>query len=293
MEPPAGTERRLAGPHPVAVLTSPWQLQLREENPWLAEGFAEWATEALLRPAGASAAWLRFDQAEKHLASRTAIRAIRTCWDTSVRSVAHARSDAALRDLLVATLHDLAAFGHAAGLPRAAGAAITLQRPPTAIVIPEVSFTWVEGTAFDLSPASSFPPIARSTDVAPSPILALSPLRFRLPPSLPAQLAVRRRPMARGHRPPPRCWRTSIRCRRMARRWWSAPARPVPQGKRIPYVILSRPQVTTPAAAHATGKPILYIEGNIHAGEVEGKEAVQMLGCVTSRSATSSRCSTA
>jgi hypothetical protein len=50
-----------------------------------------------------------------------------------------------------------------------------------------------------------------------------------------------------------------------------------PQGKRIPYVILSRPQVTTPAAAHATGKPVLYIEGNIHAGEVEGKEAVLML----------------
>ncbi len=50
-----------------------------------------------------------------------------------------------------------------------------------------------------------------------------------------------------------------------------------PQGKRLPYVILSRPQVTTPAQAHATGKPVLYIEGNIHAGEVEGKEAVQML----------------
>ncbi len=50
-----------------------------------------------------------------------------------------------------------------------------------------------------------------------------------------------------------------------------------PQGKKIPYVILSRPQVTTPAAAHASGKPVLYIEGNIHAGEVEGKEAVLML----------------
>jgi hypothetical protein len=50
-----------------------------------------------------------------------------------------------------------------------------------------------------------------------------------------------------------------------------------PQGRRLPYVILSRPQVTTPEQAHRTGKPILYIEGNIHAGEVEGKEAVQML----------------
>ncbi len=50
-----------------------------------------------------------------------------------------------------------------------------------------------------------------------------------------------------------------------------------PQGKRLPYVILSRPLVTTPAAAKASGKPVFYIEGNIHAGEVEGKEAVQEL----------------
>ncbi|MGH7592351.1 MAG: M14 family metallopeptidase, partial [Gemmatimonadales bacterium] len=50
-----------------------------------------------------------------------------------------------------------------------------------------------------------------------------------------------------------------------------------PHGRRLPYVILSRPLVTTPAAARRTGKPVLYIEANIHAGEVEGKEAVQML----------------
>ena len=50
-----------------------------------------------------------------------------------------------------------------------------------------------------------------------------------------------------------------------------------PQGRHLPYVILSRPLVTTPAAAKATGKPILYIQANIHAGEVEGKEAMQVL----------------
>ena len=50
-----------------------------------------------------------------------------------------------------------------------------------------------------------------------------------------------------------------------------------PQGRRVPYVILSRPLVTTPVAAQATGKPILYIQANIHAGEVEGKEAMQAL----------------
>jgi hypothetical protein len=50
-----------------------------------------------------------------------------------------------------------------------------------------------------------------------------------------------------------------------------------PQGRRIPYVILARPMVASAAAAKATGKPIYYIQANIHAGEVEGKEAVQML----------------
>ncbi len=42
-------------------------------------------------------------------------------------------------------------------------------------------------------------------------------------------------------------------------------------------MVLARPMVATPAAAKATGKPIYYIQANIHAGEVEGKEAVQML----------------
>jgi len=42
-------------------------------------------------------------------------------------------------------------------------------------------------------------------------------------------------------------------------------------------VIASRPLVRTPAEARATGKPIVYVQGNIHAGEVEGKEALQAL----------------
>jgi len=50
-----------------------------------------------------------------------------------------------------------------------------------------------------------------------------------------------------------------------------------PQGKRLPYVVLARPLVKTPAAAKRSGKPVLYIQANIHAGEVEGKEAVQQL----------------
>ena len=50
-----------------------------------------------------------------------------------------------------------------------------------------------------------------------------------------------------------------------------------PQGRSVPFVVASRPLVTTPAEAHRTGKPVVYIQGNIHGGEVEGKEAAQML----------------
>ena len=49
------------------------------------------------------------------------------------------------------------------------------------------------------------------------------------------------------------------------------------ENRSIPYVIASRPLVSTPAAARATGRPIVYVQGNIHAGEVEGKEALQAL----------------
>jgi hypothetical protein len=50
-----------------------------------------------------------------------------------------------------------------------------------------------------------------------------------------------------------------------------------PRGRVLPYVIASRPLVATPFEAHRSGKPIVYLQGNIHAGEVEGKEAAQML----------------
>jgi hypothetical protein len=49
------------------------------------------------------------------------------------------------------------------------------------------------------------------------------------------------------------------------------------EGRAIPWVLAARPMVDGPAAAHRSGKPVLYIQGNIHAGEVEGKEAALML----------------
>ncbi|MEP0774310.1 MAG: M14 family metallopeptidase [Acidobacteriota bacterium] len=50
-----------------------------------------------------------------------------------------------------------------------------------------------------------------------------------------------------------------------------------PEGREVPLAILSRERVTTPAQLAATGKPAVLIMANIHAGEVEGKEATQML----------------
>lgn len=50
-----------------------------------------------------------------------------------------------------------------------------------------------------------------------------------------------------------------------------------PEGREVPIVLAARPMVSGADAAHRAGKPIIYIQANIHAGEVEGKEAVQML----------------
>ncbi len=49
------------------------------------------------------------------------------------------------------------------------------------------------------------------------------------------------------------------------------------EGKDIPVVILAKPAIKTAEEAKASGKLVVYIQGNIHAGEVEGKEAVMML----------------
>ena len=50
-----------------------------------------------------------------------------------------------------------------------------------------------------------------------------------------------------------------------------------PSGRKLPLLIASRPQVATPEAARALGRPIVYVQANIHAGEVEGKEAILAL----------------
>ena len=49
------------------------------------------------------------------------------------------------------------------------------------------------------------------------------------------------------------------------------------EGRAIPLVVASRPLVRTAAEARRLGRPIVWVQGNIHAGEVEGKEALQAL----------------
>jgi len=49
------------------------------------------------------------------------------------------------------------------------------------------------------------------------------------------------------------------------------------EGRALPLVILSKPAISSPMEAAASGKPIVFIMANIHAGEVEGKEATQHL----------------
>ena len=47
------------------------------------------------------------------------------------------------------------------------------------------------------------------------------------------------------------------------------------EGRALPLIILSDPPVSDPRDARASGKPVVFVFANIHAGEVEGKEAVQ------------------
>ena len=50
-----------------------------------------------------------------------------------------------------------------------------------------------------------------------------------------------------------------------------------PQGRAMRAVIVSNDGVTTPEAAHATGKPVILIQAAIHPGENEGKDVLMAL----------------
>ena len=49
------------------------------------------------------------------------------------------------------------------------------------------------------------------------------------------------------------------------------------QGRPLPLAVVGRVRDASPAAVRASGKTVVYLQGDIHAGEVEGKEALQNL----------------
>ena len=49
------------------------------------------------------------------------------------------------------------------------------------------------------------------------------------------------------------------------------------RGRNCPVLVMSNPRVTSPSEAKASGKTVVYLQGGIHPGECEGKEAVLML----------------
>lgn len=49
------------------------------------------------------------------------------------------------------------------------------------------------------------------------------------------------------------------------------------EGRPLPLAVVGRVADASPAAVRASGKTVVYLQGNIHAGEVEGKESLQIL----------------
>jgi hypothetical protein len=49
------------------------------------------------------------------------------------------------------------------------------------------------------------------------------------------------------------------------------------QGRAMPYVVVSKERAFTPEAARRLGKPIVMLQGGIHAGEIDGKDALLLL----------------
>ncbi|MBP7866603.1 MAG: hypothetical protein KA419_11695 [Acidobacteria bacterium] len=48
------------------------------------------------------------------------------------------------------------------------------------------------------------------------------------------------------------------------------------EGREVPLVVAGDPLPSSPVEALRDGRPVLYLQANIHAGEVEGKEALQV-----------------
>ncbi len=142
------SESRLTGAAP-ALLESDGVLRLLEDDPWLAEGFAEWATEETLRPALAAVPLLTLLDTEKRMALWGGMSDDPHATGYRLMRAAAARLRPAVRRAtLVATLHDPASVVRLAAFPAVSQEVpLLLRRPVTAAVMPEITFTWDAGVA--------------------------------------------------------------------------------------------------------------------------------------------------
>jgi hypothetical protein len=120
-------------------------LQLINENPWLAEGAAEWATDLILARGGPNTRLLQFLEAGKrfNLARNGGDDPHQTGYRLVMAVVSRGVSPTRLRQRLATYMHDPLAFARASGFIGNQGArALRLDSPVDAVVIPEISFTW-------------------------------------------------------------------------------------------------------------------------------------------------------
>ena len=142
---------RLSHDPPLAFEDGPAGITLIEADPWLGEGAAEWATEAVFEPTRASTPLLVLLEAEKRLGIGAGVPE-----DTHVlgyllvrAAVNRLANPAELRRTLVAHLDDPAGFASALGLDDRNVQSIP--RPSTLMVIPETTFTIDGGAADDVT----------------------------------------------------------------------------------------------------------------------------------------------
>lgn len=138
---------RMAEPASPAIRSADWGVRLVEADPWLGEGAAEWATERVFAPALDSTPLFALLEAEKRLSIGAGLPDDTHVLGYLLVRAAMNRVDdaAALRRLLVAELHDPVALAVAIGL--GGPATRRIPRPPTLVIIPEVTFTFDGGIA--------------------------------------------------------------------------------------------------------------------------------------------------
>ena len=138
---------RLNATPPLAFRDSGWGIAMVDADPWLGEGAAEWATEAVLDAARGMTPIFALLELEKRLGIGAGLPD-----DTHVlgyllvrAAVNRVESPRALRRVLERHLHDPVGFAEAIGL----GSRFThnIARPSTLMVIPEVTFTFDGGVA--------------------------------------------------------------------------------------------------------------------------------------------------